>query len=262
MDKKIGILSKPNTSTTISTIKYFQANNKNIDVVICETKNRSKFSLNEKNFIKNHQKFEKYLRKTDINYLFKKIIQKVKRKFLKQIEIKELCKKKNICYIEVEKHSSVETRNKIHELEIDYLFLNASSWLIKGELLDNVNFKIINLHNALLPNYRGLDAMMYSILDNNKIGLSAHIIDKGIDTGPIVGFKEIERFKRENIFELRARLDNYKPIFIYELIDRLNSSPIDFIIQDTEKGRHCNAIDFEKLVEVNELYRSGKETHN
>ena len=63
--------------------------------------------------------------------------------------------------------------------------------IIKQDVLDTLPDRFINLHIALLPYNRGADPNAWSILEETPKGCTIHIIDSGIDTGPILFQKEV-----------------------------------------------------------------------
>ncbi len=60
--------------------------------------------------------------------------------------------------------------------------------LIKSPLLDRFDGRIINLHLGLSPYYRGTATNFYPLLNDEPeyVGATIHLIDAGIDSGPIV----------------------------------------------------------------------------
>lgn len=58
--------------------------------------------------------------------------------------------------------------------------------------------RIINAHLGFLPWNRGADPNFWSFFDNTKKGVTIHLIDKGIDTGPIIFQAETVNFKGRN----------------------------------------------------------------
>lgn len=60
--------------------------------------------------------------------------------------------------------------------------------LIKGLLLKNKRWKILNLHGGLSPNYRGADCTFWALYNGepDQIGCTLHFIDEGIDTGNLI----------------------------------------------------------------------------
>ena len=60
--------------------------------------------------------------------------------------------------------------------------------LISAEALKRFPQGIINIHPAPLPNYRGLDGGLWALNDDAQLGVSAYVVDEGIDTGAIIEF--------------------------------------------------------------------------
>lgn len=74
----------------------------------------------------------------------------------------------------------------MEETGADYLFIFTKR-LLKGELLNRFQWKIINFHPSLLPSFKGFNAIDQAIEANAFIlGNTAHFIDHGADTGPII----------------------------------------------------------------------------
>mgnify|MGYP000978993231 CR=1 FL=1 len=71
--------------------------------------------------------------------------------------------------------------------------------ILKSEIL-SLGKKYIHVHCGKLPDYRGSTTIYYSLLEANKVGASAIIMNEGIDTGDIILFKEyIFNFESELI---------------------------------------------------------------
>lgn len=70
--------------------------------------------------------------------------------------------------------------------KIDYC-LCFGNHLLKGKLLERYAYHIINFHPALLPKYKGINAVKETLNDKqNFIGNTVHFIDDGIDSGEII----------------------------------------------------------------------------
>lgn len=63
--------------------------------------------------------------------------------------------------------------------------------LIAPDVLACSHSPFINLHISLLPYNRGADPNPWSFIENTPKGVSIHMIDSGIDTGPIVAQREV-----------------------------------------------------------------------
>jgi folate-dependent phosphoribosylglycinamide formyltransferase PurN len=72
--------------------------------------------------------------------------------------------------------------------------------------IDGFSGVIINLHISYLPYNRGAHPNFWAFYDNTPHGVSIHIIDEGVDTGPIICQRHVV-FDTENTFkETHARL--------------------------------------------------------
>lgn len=70
--------------------------------------------------------------------------------------------------------------------QIDYLICIGDS-VLKGDLLSIYENRIINIHPSLLPSFKGLQAIDQALETNVRLlGITAHFIDEGIDTGNII----------------------------------------------------------------------------
>lgn len=74
----------------------------------------------------------------------------------------------------------------LEKYEVDYCF-SFGEHMLKGSLLNVYNNKIINFHPSILPEYPGLNAIDQAIEGKaNLLGNTAHFIDAGMDTGPVI----------------------------------------------------------------------------
>jgi phosphoribosylglycinamide formyltransferase-1 len=77
--------------------------------------------------------------------------------------------------------------NKFKATKIDYCYCFGIQ-ILKGELIEEYRNRIINFHPSILPMFPGLKSIDQALQAENTIllGNTAHFIDKGIDTGPII----------------------------------------------------------------------------
>ena len=93
--------------------------------------------------------------------------------------------------------------------KIDYMFCFGDK-ILKGPLLDKYKNKIINFHPSILPSFSGLNAIDAALEDGVQIlGNTAHFVDTGVDTGPIIMQSAIPRSTYENydsVFNLQITM--------------------------------------------------------
>ena len=99
------------------------------------------------------------------------------------------------------------------ENEIDYCFCFGEH-ILKGQLLKNYKNKIINFHPSILPMFPGLNAIDQALDTGAKLlGNTAHFIDEGIDTGPIimqniVSLEFFEKYGYDGVLDQQITLFN------------------------------------------------------
>ena len=107
----------------------------------------------------------------------------------KNIDLKSTLKHFNIKYSVNDYNDSFSDYmlNLFLENQIDYCFCFGHH-ILKGKILDTFKNKIINFHPSILPLHPGVNSIDQAMLDNKSIllGNTAHFIDNGVDTGPII----------------------------------------------------------------------------
>lgn len=85
---------------------------------------------------------------------------------------------------------------QLKKYEIDYC-MSFGAHILKGEILEEYENKMINFHPSLLPQFPGIDAIDQAVHANASIiGNTAHFIDEGVDTGPVI----LQSFQHVNVF--------------------------------------------------------------
>lgn len=73
---------------------------------------------------------------------------------------------------------------KDHGVELVCLTFDS---LLSGEIIEHYKNKMINIHPSLLPAFRGPDAAKRTFHSQAKFGgVSLHIVDHSMDTGPVI----------------------------------------------------------------------------
>ena len=83
----------------------------------------------------------------------------------------------------------------------------------------------MNLHASLLPKYRGAAPIQHAILNgDSETGISTFIIDKNLDTGPILLQKKISISNQDNFDTLSKKISDQGPVLILESLDLLEKN--------------------------------------
>lgn len=102
-------------------------------------------------------------------------------------------------------HDGPEILDLLGSLEPD-LGIVAGARILSADVIDTFGIGIINLHPGLIPEVRGLDAMLWAIHDDQPQGVTAHLIDKYVDAGNILERRRIPLHRDDTAFDLQERL--------------------------------------------------------
>jgi methionyl-tRNA formyltransferase len=72
--------------------------------------------------------------------------------------------------------------------------------ILKKDVINSSSAPIINLHISYLPWNRGAHPNFWSFFDSTPSGVSIHVIDEGVDTGPIIYQRYVNFTKNESSF--------------------------------------------------------------
>ena len=71
--------------------------------------------------------------------------------------------------------------------DVDLIVLAGYMELLSGEFVGRFRNRIVNVHPALLPSFPGLDAIGQALAHGVRVtGVTVHLVDEGVDSGPIV----------------------------------------------------------------------------
>ena len=134
-------------------------------------------------------------------------------------------------------HPSAETL--LHEAQPDVIAFTGGG-LIRKNILDLPRLGVLNCHAGLLPQYRGMDVVEWAILEAEgqapQTGISVHIMDRGVDTGPIILSQPISIQPGDDLDSLRARFLPAMVELMLEGLEGLQTGRIKPIPQNPEDG--------------------------
>lgn len=106
-------------------------------------------------------------------------------------KIADLCEANNIPCLRRADTKDPKFIEKIKEFAPDLVFLLWWPLIIKKEALEIARIGWVNLHTSLLPWNRGMYPYYWAVVDNTPFGATLHLVEEGVDSGPILFQKEI-----------------------------------------------------------------------
>jgi methionyl-tRNA formyltransferase len=124
-----------------------------------------------------------------------------------------------------------------------------------GEILSPETLSIpergcINVHPGYLPNTRGYNPNVWSIVEDQPAGVSIHYMTEEIDQGDILGRREVDKTFEDTGKSLYDRIERAAVDLFKETWPAIEDGTVDPISQDEEAANSHLKQDFVDLCEI------------
>ena len=135
---------------------------------------------------------------------------------------------------------------EVKQEKIDFIVLAGFMRILGSNFIRNFPNKILNIHPSLLPKYPGLNTHK-KVLENKdkEHGVTVHLVDEGLDSGPIIGSMKLKVIDGEKESDLERRIHKMEH-YIYPKI-----------LSEFQEGKISTTNNKIKIDEV--FYENGKE---
>jgi len=97
--------------------------------------------------------------------------------------------------------------NNLKDAQVDLVALAGFMRILKGNFLRAFPERVVNVHPSLLPSFSGLEAWKQALDYGVKItGCTVHLVDQGIDTGPIIAQESVPVLDNDDAGTLHERI--------------------------------------------------------
>ncbi|MCK4394326.1 hypothetical protein KAX17_15605 [Candidatus Bipolaricaulota bacterium] len=111
---------------------------------------------------------------------------------------------------------------KVRRLTPDLIIVNSYSMLIRPEILAIPRFGSVNIHGALLPQYRGSNPIQWALLNNEtETGVTMHYMTAKFDAGDIIAQRRVPIYFEDSWLDVQARIGTATESMLVEEIPRL-----------------------------------------
>jgi len=162
-----------------------------------------------------------------------------RKKVMTPPEVKTLALENNIDVYQPTRLRDEETVKELLKIECDYIVVAAYGQILPLEVLQHA--PCINLHASILPQYRGASPIQQTLLNGDKkTGVTAMLMDVGLDTGDILKISEIDVNDTKMVVSLFEELTDVASALTIDVLENFKSfTPIK---QDDSKMTHCSKI--------------------
>ena len=97
---------------------------------------------------------------------------------------------------------------RVRALEAELAVCCSYDLILGSDILALFNKGVYNLHGALLPKYRGANVLNWVLINGEeKTGMTIHLMESTVDTGPIALQEEVEISFDDTALSLRDKLN-------------------------------------------------------
>jgi phosphoribosylglycinamide formyltransferase-1 len=115
------------------------------------------------------------------------------------------------------------------DLGVDLIVLAGYMQLLEPGFVERFRGRILNVHPALLPSFPGLDAVGQALAHGARVtGVTVHLVDEGVDSGPIVLQRAVEVPPDRDRAELEERIHEIEHELLPEAIRLFADGAIRF----------------------------------
>jgi methionyl-tRNA formyltransferase len=115
----------------------------------------------------------------------------------------------------------------------DVLVVVAFGRILPRALLDLPRLGAVNIHGSLLPRYRGAAPIQWAVINGEALtGVTAMLMDEGLDTGPILCSREVPIRPDDTSATLHDRLSVAGAGLLIEALEGLATGSLTPVAQD------------------------------
>ena len=180
---------------------------------------------------------------------------------IKESPVEKTAKNLNIKTLTPSSLKNEDVFSKFKELKPDLVVVVAYGLILPEKYLNIPQFGCINGHASLLPRWRGAAPIQRSIeAGDQKTGSCIMVMEKGMDTGPVILSKAIEINQDDNAQIIHDKLSNITAELLIDAIKGYTSGNLNPVPQENIGIEYANKID--KTEAEIDWKQSSKDIHN
>jgi methionyl-tRNA formyltransferase len=143
-----------------------------------------------------------------------------------------------------EKLRSAEEIERLTALKPDVIVVAAYGQILKEAVLNLPPYGCLNIHPSLLPHYRGVSPVPAAIYNGDEFsGVSIIQLDRGVDTGPVLGQAKVRVADWDTTGTLTEKLASIGGQLLIELLPRWAAGKITPTPQDDKLASYTKKLE-------------------
>jgi methionyl-tRNA formyltransferase len=171
-----------------------------------------------------------------------------------------LIARQDIHLYQVPNHNSPTCRQFLEVLSPDLVVLGGTR-IIRPPLLAIPPLGTVNAHPGLLPQLRGSSSVGWALYKDLPIGSTTHLVEAGIDTGPIILSRELPVHRGDTYETLVRRVLTLSGELMAETLALVEAGQVQAVPQDLSVGETLKVIPPQFLEEAKVRLALGQYSH-
>jgi methionyl-tRNA formyltransferase len=103
----------------------------------------------------------------------------------------------------------------------------------------------LNIHTGITPEYRSADPIFWALYHDelDKVGVTVHFIDRGIDTGPIIYQESVPLYAGDDLAEITVRCIRRGAALYVSALEELERGAVRTLDRSSVRGKAFYSID-------------------
>jgi methionyl-tRNA formyltransferase len=150
----------------------------------------------------------------------------------------ELCEQHGISYKLTSDFHAADSLQFIEESNCKLVAFTGGG-LIRQPLIGKAGVGVLNCHMGILPKYRGMDCTYWCSLnrDHENIGFTIHLMDTGVDTGPIFETHHVDVSQAQTVDQAVFKIEYQMAPAMADAIAEIVRGSAIFTPQNVGEGR-------------------------
>jgi methionyl-tRNA formyltransferase len=153
--------------------------------------------------------------------------------------IAAVCRKHRVECVVAEDVNAPEFLERLRNSAPDTIVSVSCPQVFRGPLLELPSRGVLNVHGALLPNYRGVLPGFWMLANGERqAGVSVHFVTEGLDSGDVCAQERFEIVPRESLDHFLRRSKAIAADLLVRVLDDLERGSVDRTPLEVEKGSY------------------------
>ena len=178
------------------------------------------------------------------------------RLFRGECSVLDAAKKNGVPHRVITDSNAPDYVQHIRELQPDLIISYSAPQIIKAELLSVPKYGVINVHGALLPDYRGCLPSFWYLYNGEKLGgATVHYMSAKLDDGDIIAQGSVDISDCKSMFRLMKKTKAVGGELMVKAVREIADGTAERRKNETEKGSYYT---WPTVEQAKEFRRKGK----